>query len=875
MKSGKTYSKQVLFNKKRQRIFRGEKLLQIAMPLGGIGSGCICLNGHGGLQDFSIRNRPAFSALDEASVPMNAAFAIIHIKNTDLTRLVEGPLPVEKIYNLGIKAQGNQQGGYEGLPRFRNCSFRGEFPFGFTELSDPMMPISINITGFNPFIPLDDKNSSLPCSILEYTLKNISNQPVEFQFSYHLSHFAPGGKTNRDQSYTNSSPVGCSRNEVIPQSGIYFYNDDFPDAESFGSSALGIIGYEPKIKAMWFRGGWFDAISAIWREVSLEQFQQNDGSNSSSVKGRNGGSILVENILGPGESITFPIVITWYFPNVYYEAGGEQVKNLGVFTAAAIRETTKPAWHPYYVSQWRDARDVFCYVKDHYGELRNRTQAFHDALFSSTLPWYVLDAVSANLAILKSPTVLRDENGNIWGWEGCFCQKGCCFGSCTHVWNYAQSLPHLFPKLERGLRELELIQSIDEAGHTNFRSALPVGRTHHNFHAAADGQLGGIIKLYREWQISGNLEWLKKLFPAAKRSIDYAISTWDPQKKGVIEEPHHNTYDIEFWGPDGMHASIYFTALSAMSIIARQCGYLEDAKYYEDLAMKGIKFVDNELWNREYYEQKVCFKGLKDQSFANYVKSITDENPQEDQIQRKEGPKYQYGSGCLSDGVIGAWFARCCGVKSPQNIHHIRKNLQSIFAYNFKFSLSEHANCQRPGYALGDEAGLLLCTWPKGGKPIFPFVYSDEVWTGIEYQVASHLIMEGFVDEGFTIVYAVRNRYDGHKRNPWNEYECGSYYARAMSSYALLSAISGFWYSMPDRCLTLRPKIDSSNFKIFFSTASGWGTIKLENNRKIVIEVIEGKLIIDTIEIEIDGKIIRLNPHMIANHKEKTIISIS
>ena len=221
------------------------------------------------------------------------------------------------------------------------------------------------------------------------------------------------------------------------------------------------------------------------------------------------------------------------------------------------------------------------------GQFSSKTQ-----LFSSTFPPYVLDAVSANLAILKSPTILREANGNVWGWEGCFPDAGCCHGSCTHVWNYAQALPHLFPALERTLRDLELARSMDERGHVNFRGAIPDGPVDHTFHAAADGQLGGIMKVYREWQISGDAAWLKRMYPLAKRSIDYCIATWDPDRRGALFEPHHNTYDIEFWGPDGMCTSIYLGALSAMARMAGAVGESDDAPAYSDLAQKCAKFMD-------------------------------------------------------------------------------------------------------------------------------------------------------------------------------------------------------------------------------------------------------------------------------------------
>ena len=128
--------------------------------------------------------------------------------------------------------------------------------------------------------------------------------------------------------------------------------------------------------------------------------------------------------------------------------------------------------------------------------------------------------------------------------------------------------------------------------------------------------------------------------------------------------------------------------------------------------------------------------------------------------------------------------AEVCGVGEIVDKDKVRSSLQAIYKYNLKHDLSEHANPQRPAYAIGDEGGLLLCTWPHGDELSLPFVYSNEVWTGIEYQVASHLMLEGMVEEGLDIVRTCRDRYDGRFRNPFNEYECGHWYARAMASYA-------------------------------------------------------------------------------------------
>ena len=198
-------------------------------------------------------------------------------------------------------------------------------------------------------------------------------------------------------------------------------------------------------------------------------------------------------------------------------------------------------------------------------------------------------------------------------------------------------------KLERTLRELELGRSMDENGHVTFRSALPEGPVKHDFHAASDGQLGGIMKVFRDWQISGDMDWLKKMYPLAKRSLDYCIRTWDPDHQGGLFEPHHNTYDIEFWGPDGMCTSIYLGALSAFAEMARAVGQLEDATFYEDLAHRCARFMDEQLFNGEYFQQKVQYQGLRNTSFATLVAQVDEHSSEMQKLLKREGPKYQYG----------------------------------------------------------------------------------------------------------------------------------------------------------------------------------------------------------------------------------------
>ncbi len=827
--------------------YENQNLLQISLPLGGLGAGCIHLNGWGGFQNFSIRNRPFLSSArpDDWHVAdskrfYESAFGVLHLPDSGETRLVEGPIPAELVYNQGLQAQGYRRGNYEGLPRFDRAVFEGEFPFGHVRLSDSRIPLDVRLTAFNPFVPLDERASGMPGAILEYSFRNRSRKPIRYEFSFHLSHLAVGAAEGERGT----------RNQALPGRGIFFSNIEPSESETFGTACLMALRGKPAVKGMWFRGpAWrYESVSALWKEVSTGKFTANAGSNGIDVDGRNGGSILFRGVLQPGEEVVHPLAITWHFPN------SNEIRGVSDETRKAL---PLPAWRPWYAGIWKDARAVAEEIRTNYTSLRKRTLAFQDALFSSTVPREVIDAVSANLAILKSPTVMRQENGNLWGWEGCFPDEGCCDGSCTHVWNYAQSLCHLFPALERTLREQEWRRSMDERGHVTFRSALPDGTPKSGFHAAADGQLGGPLKLHRDWRISGDTEWMSSLYPLARRSLEYAIETWDPDRRGALFEPHHNTYDIEFWGPDGMCATIYVGALSAMSSMAASLGKKDDEKTYAALAAKGAAFLDAELFNGAYYQQKVEYAGLRDQSF---VRKIADVNAKSSEVLRllaREGPGCQYGSGCLSDGVIGAWMSSLYGVETPLNRKNVRSTLREIFRHNFKRDLSRHACAQRPGYAMGREPGLLLCSWPRGRKPTIPFIYSDEVWTGIEYQVASHLILEGFVREGLAIVKAVRSRYDGRARNPWDEYECGSYYARAMASYSLLPSLSGFRYDAVEKTLRFGPKTKTLTFSAFFAAANAYGTITLET-RTLTVSVLEGKLEIGKVLLDVGGKTIEL-----------------
>lgn len=805
--------------------YTGEYTSRIAFPIGGLGTGMFCVEGSGAISNMNIRHKTEM--LNEPTM-----FAGLYLKGVDNGSIVvEGQVPDWKKFGQPQSTKG--YGGTWGLPRFKDCDFEVKFPFAKLRMSDDELKMDVTMKVWNPFIPTDENNSGLPVAGFEYTFKNKYAKEVEAIFSYNSKNFVDirnGGASIR--------PI--ENGFIISQKGT--------ETQPFHQADFVIFTDEPetKVNYCWFRGWSFDSFTMCWNEMSSGVIKENPANMADAP----GASLYVPFRLQPGESKTIRLYMAWYVPFSLVREGLEPIDDVDVPIVPVVNERGEPAgyidtsiqlsdkYRPWYSSRFANIEEVADYWMKNYNTLKEKTELFTDAFYTTTLPAEVVEAVAANLTILKSPTIFRQYDGRMWNWEGCGNEYGSCYGSCTHVWNYAQAIPHLFPKMERTLRETEFFVSQAKNGHQAFRSALPIRPIRHNFHAAADGQLGGIMKVYRDWHIYGNDEWLKLIYSYVQNSLDYCINTWDPKRKGVIEEPHHNTYDIEFWGPSGMINSYYTGALQAFVAMGE---HLEkDMTEYRELLDKSIDYMENQLYDGEYFIQNIRWKELQ-ASDPTKVQSVNSNYSKEGlDLLEKEGPKYQYGKGCLSDGVVGAWLSLVCGLDEAIDRKKILSHLLSVHKYNLKRNLRKHVNPQRSTFALGDEGGLLLCSWPKGGKLQLPFVYSNEVWTGIEYQVASHLMFEGEVEKGLDIVRTCRDRYDGRVRNPFNEYECGAWYARAMSSYAMLQALTGIQYDAVDSTLYIDSRI-GDDFTSFLSTETGFGNVGLKDGKPF-IEVKYGKI---------------------------------
>lgn len=811
--------------RKADHVYTDAHLSRVAYPLGGIGAGMFCLEGTGAISHMSVRNKP-----DVFHEPgMFAALSIKGASGIDEAIVLEGQVPHWKLFGQVNASLGGDKRPAWGLPRFEQAFFTAKFPFAEIRLEDKQIPVKASITGWSPFFPNDEDSSSLPVAGLEYHFENPTSEPLDCLFSYNSRNFMVN---SRDFLMVPDTPNSIRKH---PNGFLLWVDGTDKEPEKYGSFAIFTDEPNTATDHCWFRGkSFYDAVSITWKAMKAGAPRVTEPVEGDAP----GGSLYVPFKLAPGAKKSIKIMMCWHVPITNIREGKLDPDHSTIADASNFHT-------PWYTSKFDSIQQVAQFWKNEYTALQKKTQLFTDTFYKSTLPPEVVEAVAANLTILKSPTVMRQADGKFWCWEGAGDAIGSCHGSCTHVWNYAQAVPHLFPRLERSLRETEFYVNQAEDGFQMFRANLPITRPARTFYAAADGQLGGIMKVYREWRISGDTEWLKKIYPQVQKSLDYCITTWDPKRKGIVEEPHHNTYDIEFWGPTAFATSIYLGALGA--IVAMGKHLRKNVKPYEALQEKGKKYLETELYNGNYFIQKVEWEHLeagnplKDEKLAEKFK------PEDVELVKVEGPKYQYGTGCLSDGVIGAWFSRMCGLGDPFDSSKIKQHLLSVYQHNYRTSLIDHTNPQRKTYALGEEGGLLLCSWPNDGKLTLPFIYSNEVWTGIEYQVASHLMLMGEVEKALDIVRTCRARYDGTIRNPYNEYECGHWYARALSSYGMIQGLTGVRYDAIDQTLYVDSRI--GDFTSFLSTATGFGTVSLKNG-KATVEVASGSIPVKSINLK-------------------------
>ncbi len=518
--------------------------------------------------------------------------------------------------------------------------------------------------------------------------------------------------------------------------------------------------------------------------------------------------------LAPGETKEISFLLTWYFPNrpLQYGDGGNWDSPI---------PTTGPAIGNMYANWFDNSLDVASWLHKNIDRLSRETFAFHQAYYeNSTLPYWLTQRLMMPVSTLATETCQWWATDKFWAWEG----VGSCVGTCTHVWNYEQALAHLFPQLERNIREkTDFGTSFGEDGGIQSRNGWGG--------VLIDGHAGAILKAYREHLLSKDGLFLSRNWDKIKKATEYIIKE-DGNGDGLIEKEQANTYDIAFYGANTYVGALYLASLKAASQMAMFMKDSTFAQHCDSISDSGSRRSVEKLWNGEYFVQDV--------DLAKH-------------------PLSQYATGCLSDQLFGQTWADLYGLGTLYPGQKVKTTLESIWKYNWAKDVGSQTNLHKPErvYANPGEAGLLVCTWPHtkhmGDSGVR---YRDEVWTGIEYQVATSLIYEGMTEEGLSMVKAIHDRYSPEKHNPWNEIECGDHYARAMASWGVLLALEDFRFDGPAKFLRFAPRVQPDHFKGFFTAAEGWGNIGQERNpqkQSNSVTVAYGRLRLTSMEVEITG----------------------
>lgn len=809
------------------RHYDGGHLLRIALPLGGIGTGTVSLGGRGELKDWEIMNRPMRGFGATSLAPGNdAPFFAIQIQplhGPAATRALLGPLDATE-----YEAEDGRPVNHHGLPRFRAAEFEAAYPFGQVRLSDPALPVSVRLKAFNPLIPGDADSSGLPVAVLCYEVTNESNETVDVSVCGSLRNFI-GEDHLAEQVGWRGEPVwtGARQNQNAFRKddgiqGIYFTSRGVaPTASAWGTMAL-VTEERAGVSYRTSSGtnAWSRAILSFWDDFSadgvLSDTERSDDDDPMA-------SLAVRKPVPAHQTRSFVFLLSWDFPN----------RRSWVPESTADGDVTVGN---YYSTRFHDAWDVAARVAPRLGELERETRRFVEAVSTSDYPLALKEAALFNLATLRSQTVFRLATGEMMAWEGTMALGGSCFGSCTHVWNYESATAFLFADLARTMRDVEFGAATDATGKMSFRALLPLSRAQEWGKAAADGQMGTIIKFYREWQLSGDRAFLDRHWPQVKAALAYAWvpGGWDADQDGVMEGMQANTMDVAYYGPNPQMQFWYLGALRAGEELAKAERDAAFADRCHALFVAGQAWTDRHLFNGEYYEQIIT--DPKSHAFREWAPG---EAP----------PPYQLGRGCLVDQLVGESMAGLCRLGELAPPAHTRATLRSILRYNFKENFGEHFNNMR-SFVLGDEAGLVMASWPRGRLEV-PFPYFNEAMTGFEYTAAVGMIQAGLDDDALKVIRAVRERFDGRKRNPFDEPECGFHYGRSLASWNALLAWSGFWYSAVDRTVSFHARPG----RFFWSNGSAWGMAEFLPG-ELRLTTLHGRLVAD--RVLVDGAAVAL-----------------
>ena len=743
------------------REYGGAKLRRVQMPVGGIGTGQVSLCGNGGLAAFEIRNsaEKTFTPCRESVHP---AFVVrtADAAGAVSARLLEGPLD-KSLYEgaFGCAAPNH------GYPRFASAVFRAAYPLAQVALEDASMPIAATLEAMNPLVPGDAEASGMPVALFRWRIENRCGRPLRVTVAAAMPNPC-GGVLSQERA------------ESRTLRGVVFRGDaDKPDSEKPLNRATGEFALvvpaeagDVSLGARVCHAGWSDGLDQFWRRLVAK----GDVGDMAGREECHFGMVAVSFDLGPGETRAVPFAYAWRFPN---RAQWEWTEN-------GFYETINHVGN-HYCRTWTTALSAAEAFFARLPELEEKTVAFVRSVADAAgVPAVVKEAALFNLSTFRSPTCFRTADGHFYGWEGVGDAQGSCYGNCTHVWGYEHALVDLWPDLAKDMRELEFRHAMADNGAISFRIGQPLDRNaRQHGKAAADGQMQCVVKAYECWAKTGDDDWMRSLYPFVKKALSFCWEKggWDADRDGVMEGCQHNTMDVDYYGPNPQMEFLYLAALQAMERLAAK--FDSDASFAAACARlraAGAAWTEANLFNGEWYEHHVR---PADGDFLPETKAGWNRHAD------LKNPDFQLGPGCLVDQLVGDYAARAVGLDPVADYAHARRATETILRRNRREKGDAPFNAMRD-FVLAGERSLRMAWYPEDRKPKTPFPYYPETMTGFEYVVAAWLAETGDFAASEEVVRDIRERYDGEKRSPFDEAECGHHYARALASWTVFKAFT-------------------------------------------------------------------------------------
>jgi non-lysosomal glucosylceramidase len=829
--------KRTLAESTPRREYIGDDLRCVAMPLGGVGTGSIALCGDGSLRQWQVVNQ-----INHIGYVPHSFFAVwtsqpghpplAKVLQTKRFLRNEGFQPAASVSDHLVPAAMARW--LSDMPCVEETRFYGEYPLAFITYHDDALPVAVELEAHSPFVPFDAEASGIPAILFHFKVKSRVRTPLRAALMGSLQNFVgwdgvslihgvqnPGFGSNQNRLHR---VPGCPVLEMISSQ----LADDHP---FWGQLALAVFADNVTALSQW------DDLAGMWHDFVQDGVFPSVADISPSAPWRTwNGSLSAAFTLEPGEEKELTFVLVWYFPNRYVNWRQP---------AMVIDDSRSRFYLGNSYNRFGSALHVLQNVSANVDATRAAAARFRETFYSSSQPYWFLDAVTANIAPARTNITFWTESGEFHGFEGgCGASTsggtyevgGSCPLDCTHVWNYEMTIARLWPDLDRSMRRTDWLVNQHPSGYLPHRTPLPaylprlwdmeIGGPSK---PAVDGLFGGVLKTCREFLACGDPEFLDQMAPHVFKAMEYAMTHHDTEGDGVIKGDQPNTYDISLYGPNTFIGSLYLAALLAAARLADAAGKPELAAVYRERCAAGSEAYDRICWNGEYYEQVV--------DLAKHS-------------------QYQLGGGCMADQVLGQWWAHLLGLGYVLPQQHVRGALKSVWQYNFRDGF-EGFKQQPRVFASEHDRGLLNATYPKGDRPRVPLLYSDEVWTGVEYAVGALMIYEGLLAEGLAVVRAARDRYDGYERNPWNEVECGDHYVRPMSSWSLIDLSLGLVYEADRARIRFSPRWPVREFAGFFGASTAYGLYRQVINQSDMtgrIELAQGELRLSEVVLSCPGR---------------------